>query len=256
MKHFTLLFGFALLFFAACSDNDDKELQPLTFEKQSYEVQMEINNYIPICSGNGQYTVAVGDTDIISANADPLLYENAPLGLREIAVLAKKKGKTYIDLTDDLTSEKVRLDIRVTDAYLGHEVVESKHPLFTTDRSLCLAKSHANDFYLFSYNKASGSSELVVRGNFEFRLEYKTVYLLLKYKDPAMGDVTYTFDIIGSTDFLITTYNDFFELGWIKQYPKSSPVKKYILKMKDVSTGLEATLVLSSSVLVPEGVID
>lgn len=246
---FPLLILSILLIACNDDDNNETELQPLTFEKESYEVLSEIDNYITIRSGNQHYTITVEDKDILDAN--PMIFEGSP-SPGQIVVKGKKKGQTTITVKDNMTSDEVKLKIKVTDFYIMNRVLKSNHDLFADDQLLFLIKNEKKDFYIYSVNNTQDKFSLSTKGNYEFLFEDQIPYLRLSYEDAGKENKTYKFDIKSSDEGALSLYNNYFELGWYSQR-NTSPVQ-YLLKLKNQDT--EVSLVISFSAFMPEGVLE
>jgi hypothetical protein len=256
-----ILFVFLLLsfFLFSCGNDDDKEVYSLTFEKDSYETGLGFSYNIPVLSGNGDYTVAVEDEDILSAES----FIGEDLGAGQIHIYAKKKGETFVHITDNRSGDEVTLKIKVTDAYLPGIVLSSNHPLLSAGQYLYLVKNDANDFYIFTKNPSQDDLSLAIQGNYDFVAEdnkdnegYLTGYLIFNYQDAGMGSQTYKFDISSDpqNSYAINLLTSFFEIKWEKSVGGPPPAP--LLKLKEENTDLEIVLQFSSFLEIPEGILN
>ncbi|NDV95710.1 hypothetical protein D0T84_12415 [Dysgonomonas sp. 521] len=248
----TLLIG---IIFCSCDDKDEKKTYPLTFEKDYYEARIGLIEYITIRSGNQDYTVTVEDNDILTAS--PAIVEGYPAS-GDIKIYGKKKGKTVVQVTDNLTGDRVKLEVKITDTYIANKLSSSEHPLFDGSYCFYLIKNEDKDFYIFSMNQTQDKLTLMKKGNYNFSVENNTPYLSFSYTDLTNGDMTYKFNMGETLGSTLVILNAFYELGWDDKKDdlkmSSSPV--YTLSLKDENTNKGADCVLFPSLLMPEGILD
>lgn len=249
---FSVILLFIIMF--SCSDNNENEkvLYSLTFEKDSYEVRVGLQNTIAVRSGNQHYTVTVDDADILEASS---IIAEGTASAGEIIINAKKKGETFIYVTDNLTTDKVKLKVKVTDSYIANQVVKSNHILFSDNQFLYLVKNNDKDFYILTRNQSQDDFALKIKGNYEILVENKEPYLILNFQDSEKGNITYKFNFVDSSSTTFVIFNSFFELGWIAENTLRE-TSLLFLNLKEEGTNLEVSLHLVFSELMPEGILD
>lgn len=149
---FDILFlSLLLLCWTSCKDKKElptpeEKSYSLTFEKLAYEVRLAWPSDIAVKSGNKSYTVTPENPDILEATAISQQDDNAPGAVK---VTGKKPGETIVSVLDNISQEEVKLQIKVTDFYLGHTVTESSHSWFAKEQRLFLVKNDNKHFYIF-----------------------------------------------------------------------------------------------------------
>ena len=93
-----------LLLWSACKEDADA---PLRFYDSKYEVPMGGRRYLGIESGNGDYSLEIGNAHIASAGTE-IGWSGVPAGC-QIYVTGILTGSTYLKVTDNAGSVKVRL---------------------------------------------------------------------------------------------------------------------------------------------------
>ena len=243
-----------VIFLSCNDDKDEKTIYPLTFVKDSYEVRLGLSALITIRSGNQHYTITVEDEDILKAS--PLIAEGSSSS-GEVQIYGKKKGETTILVTDNLSGDKVKLKIKVTDTYIGNKLSNSDHPLFIGSYCLYLIKNENKNFYIYSINQTQDKLSLVTEGNYTFSLENNTPFLTFNYKDITNKDVTTKFDLVETPSSTLTFLNSFYALGWYSEQKSlkmtSPPV--YTLILKD-ENNKKSNFSLAPSLEMPEGILD
>lgn len=156
----------------ACKDDANA---PLRFYDSEYEVPMGGRRYIGLESGNGDYTVEIGDTRVASAGTETG-WSGVPAG-RQIYVTGTLTGKTYLKVTDNATQETCTLPIKVVDNYedlnLNH-YHSSSLPNFDPNLlpgidDIFLINNHARDAYFFKQGEQTAFSsglKLITKGSY------------------------------------------------------------------------------------------
>lgn len=85
-----LILFFSVLGLSACNEEEE---DPFYFKisTDSCEAPLYQNTYIPIISGNGNYSLEIENNDIIEAQADFRTYAGIPFGV--LRIYGKQKGK-------------------------------------------------------------------------------------------------------------------------------------------------------------------
>lgn len=89
-----------LLLWSACKEDADA---PLRFYDSKYEVPMGGRRYLGIESGNGDYSLEIGNAHIASAGTE-IGWSGVPAGC-QIYVTGILTGSTYLKVTDNATQE-------------------------------------------------------------------------------------------------------------------------------------------------------
>ncbi|GEM_PF-6964008 len=112
---FTVLGVFisALLFVACSSDDTEKKIYDLSFEKTTYDIT-KCETSIPIMGGNGEYTITSSDENIITGEYAPLVAGE----LGSIFITPHKTGKADITVTDNVTGQSKKLNFTIHNRYL------------------------------------------------------------------------------------------------------------------------------------------
>lgn len=257
-KNFFGILFLSLLLLCWTSCKDKKELPTpeeksysLTFEKLAYEVRLGWPSDIAVKSGNKSYTVTPENPDILEATAISQQNGNAPGAVK---VTGKKSGETIVSVLDNIIQEEVKLQIKVTDFYLGHTVTESSHSLFTKEQRLFLVKNDNKHFYIFP-EKTKDPQTLVTVGNYELTTLATKTYLTLKaYAANKQEVVTCKFDLSGTDQETLTLLAQYLSGKEIKDAVPAGVV--HILKLEEEKTGKEVQLALDFNEEIPEGILN
>lgn len=181
------------LIIASCSKSDEDQLANLTFEKNEYTVMNNVSYSLMVKSGNGDYSIIIEDSDIISASIIPSGYGYDSY----INILGLKNGKTSLTVKDNLSGQNIKLNITVVDAYVSIYIGQCKGFVEINDATakktieedileksliqdknvLVLKKNEKKDFYLLSRD-GSNRSKLEYKGTYRFADRY---HLTLQY---------------------------------------------------------------------------
>lgn len=272
MKNIFYLFFLSLFFIAysSCSDNDDKEIYELTFEKNDYAVMNHSSfpTSIMIRSGNGDYTITPGDKEMIEAFYSP----PQSTGFGYMVVKGLKKGVTTLNIKDNVTGEEVKLNITVTNAYLstistslGYEILPSDNnkteiqkyindnALIKKENVLTLVNDEEKTFYVFEDEEAPPTGNYLYKGTYEFIEETDAPYLKVSYTAGGI-EKNIKYEMKGNN--AITILSVFFDLGWTTQ--KATQVvyrldlhEDYLERLKPTYPALETAKLTTSTVLFP-----
>ena len=192
-----LLSFLCTIFLFSCGNDDEKEIYPLSFEKEYYERPLLGATNIMIRGGNRDYTVTVERTEILSISVDL----SSSTGMGSLLVYPKKKGETKVSVKDNITNETVDLKIKITDAYLAYSIKESNHPALSNGTAVYLINNEAKDCYFFHYNYSQHelSPTPIAKGTYDFSVKlengsgnssptYPIPYLTLNYASDEQGN--------------------------------------------------------------------
>lgn len=196
-----LLLFFSAIGFGSCGSDDDekKEIYPLSFEKEYYEVPLLGNQSISIRGGNRNYSVTVEKTEILDVSVDL----SSSIDMGNLVITPKQKGETTVTIKDNIVNEEVGLKIKVTDSYLAYAIKNSNHPALSQGTLVYLINNEAKDCYFFR-NTGSGTgatNTLIAKGTYEFSVKieygignssntYGIPYLTLNYGSDINGNFT------------------------------------------------------------------
>lgn len=196
-----LLSFLCIIFLFSCGNDDEKEIYPLSFEKEYYERPLLGATNIMIRGGNRDYTVTVEETDILNIDIDL----SSSIGMGDLRVIPKKKGETKVKVKDNITNETVELKIKIIDSYLAYAIKESNHPALSNGTVIYLINNEAKDCYFFRYidyrNELSNTP--IAKGTYDFSIQsengsgnssptYAIPYLTLNYASDEQGNFTDT----------------------------------------------------------------
>ena len=173
-KTFTYLFTLCciLTLLSACKEDANA---PLRFYNSEYEVPMGGRRSLGLQSGNGDYSLEIGDARIASAGTETG-WTGVPAG-RIIYVTGTLTGETYLKVTDNATQETCTLPIKVVDNYEDLNLTRSLlSSLPNGDPNLLpgiddifLINNHARDAYFFKQGEqtiTSSGLELITKGSY------------------------------------------------------------------------------------------
>lgn len=262
MKTKLLLIIISVLSIISCDKKDDnKEPYPLTFEKESYELPLNLTTSIMIRSGNRDYTLSVEDPSILDAKIDL----SSAKGMGDIRIKAKKKGETTLSVTDNVVKETVKLTIKIAGAHMALMIIDSNHPALT-DKILIDLNNDENRALTF-ISEENSSSEIVAKGRYEFsveKIEGENIQCLTlhyasdesgRFTDAAAGDASiaptaHKFDISGNPQEAYGALALFFNLNWdemtLKEVePRAIEVSPIKLEMREIGTEYKISCILN-----------
>lgn len=138
-----------------CSDAGNENTNnviPFNLNKTSYEVRLKyVGTQIPITNGSGDFSVSAADETMVEAK----IIQNEGANTY-IFIEGKQKGKTTLNVTDNVTGDMKTVEVKVTDCYLAYAIAESNHPILKTGMVLFLVNNQARDYYLFVKDNMHG----------------------------------------------------------------------------------------------------
>lgn len=247
---------FCIIGMTACNDDD---YQPFDLDVESFEVPVRGNHVITVWNGSGKLNCRMEHPDIASVYYLEASDVTSFAGIGEIHVTGVTKGKTTLYVEDEVTGESARVEVKVTDDYLGFQIVSSSHPDMPVGKWFYLVDDGRNGCYFFNDSEDEVSpygpvGKPVWEGKFEIMTEegegQRIPYLIM----PTMTGESVKFDIMESSGSLFGAMDKCFHLGWYMDESRTS-VFQPMLVMKDVETGASVTA-RCSLVKIPEGVLE
>lgn len=268
-----------LLGWIGCSDENEgegKELLPFQMKKSYYEVMLNgFNNSIYIENGSLDVSLSVDNPDMIDASYS----KDTEDSMGYIRIEGKQKGTTALTVTDNVTKESSKVEIKVTDSYMVCPIEESNHPLLTTGVVLFLVNNEAHDFYLFVmdhmahklYDRPSysGTYSFSVEKNTDKDVPYETIPILsLTYVSdengkPIVADIpptVHAFSMVQSSEVTFRFLEKYLDVDW-NQLGEEVAVKgdmivPHKLVLKEMGTEFSAWGDLDISPRMPEHVLE
>ncbi|WP_370860832.1 hypothetical protein [Parabacteroides faecis] len=193
-----ILLFFCAISFVSCGNDDEekKEIYPLSFEKEYYEVPLFGKTFISVRGGNKEYMANVEKPNILEVSIDV----SSPIGMGNLVIYPKQKGETTVTIKDNITNETVDLKVKVTDGYLAYAIENSNHPALSQGTIVYLINNEAKDCYFFR-STDSGIGGVNAKGTYEFSVKlesgignssptYAIPYLTLNYASDEQGNFT------------------------------------------------------------------
>lgn len=196
-----LVLFFCAMGFTACSDDDEKGITPLSFEKEHYEVPLfegASTKSITIKGGNKDYTATVEKPEILEASINT----SSTTEMGYLLINPKQKGETTVTVKDNVSNETVDLSIKVTDGYLAYVIKESNHPALAVGTIAYLINNEAKDCYFFLDNHVGNNlyGTPIGEGTYSFSVKAEDnadgsspsyiAYLTLNYREGKNGAFT------------------------------------------------------------------
>lgn len=273
---------FVPFFFFSCGNDDEKEIYPLSFEKEYYERPLLGAANIMIRGGNRDYTVTVERTEILSISVDL----SSSTGMGSLLVYPKKKGETKVSVKDNITNETVDLKIKITDAYLTYSIKESNHPALSNGTAVYLINNEAKDCYFFHYNYSQHelSQNPIAKGTYDFSVKlengfgnssptYAIPYLTLNYASDEQGNFTDAstpptphklrfelFDGVTSVNAVINLIQRYLKIDWEQLINKALTRSDYLIipTLKTTIDNTDYTIIgtLDTHPEIPENILE
>ena len=254
----TKILGMLMVFFCfigmtACNDDD---YQPFNLDVEAFELPIRGNHVIEIWSGSGKVNCRVEHPEIASVSYREASSVTSFAGLGEIHVGGVSKGKTMLYVEDEVTGESARVEVKVTDAYLGFIITKSNHPEIPENKWLYLVDDGRNGCCFFDNStKGLPVGKPFREGVFDIVTEEsegkRIPYLIM----PTMAGESVKFDIMESSSSLFYAMNEWFRLGWYMNESRTSVISPPMLIMKDVETGASVEAICALTKM-PEGVLE
>lgn len=251
----------------ACSDKEEKErdqtkqIYPLTFEKNSYEIPKNISMKIHAKSCNGYNVLDLEVENESLLKAQVYIMENGTSSSTGwIHLTGLEKGKTKLTIYDRIAKEHTELTITIGDPYLGMQIKGTNHPLFLKQRDgfLFLIDNEPKEFYLFAQKEQQPTEKIEQKGTYAFSLENNIPYLTLSTVDHEEIKSSYKFNLSESQKNAFELLEFVFHLGW-KQSRPSSTTREFnktpYLILKEEHTDCEVVLAISSMTQMPQGIL-
>lgn len=277
-----LLSFLCTIFLFSCGNDDEKEIYPLSFEKEYYEQPLLGAANIMIRGGNRDYTVTVERTEILSISVDL----SSSTGMGSLLVYPKKKGETKVSVKDNITNETVDLKIKITDAYLAYSIKESNHPTLSNGTAVYLINNEAKDCYFFHYNYSQHelSPTPIAKGTYDFSVKlengsgnssptYAIPYLTLNYASDEQGNFTDAstpptphklrfelFDGVTSVNAVINLIQRYLKIDWEQLINKALTRSDYLIipTLKTTIDNTDYTIIgtLDTRPEIPENILE
>ena len=262
--------------------HDEKEIYPLSFEKEYYERPLLGATNIMIRGGNRDYTVTVERTEILSISVDL----SSSTGMGSLLVYPKKKGETKVSVKDNITNETVDLKIKITDAYLAYSIKESNHPALSNGTAVYLINNEAKDCYFFHYNYSQHelSPTPIAKGTYDFSVKlengsgnssptYPIPYLTLNYASDEQGNFTDAstpptshklrfelFDGVTSVNAVVNLIQRYLKVDWEQLINKALTRSDYLIipTLKTTIDNTDYTIIgtLDTHPEIPENILE
>jgi hypothetical protein len=232
MKKLAYLFLLVLLIItglSSCSDSDDDErVYDLTFEKNDYAVMENYSQNILIRSGNGDYTITSGNSEIIKASYLPA----TTAGFGSLSVTGLKKGTTTLTIKDNVSGQEVKLNMTVINRYMVLSIDDlsisvkpveddnaakaikkdiTDNALLKPDYYFALIKNSAKTLYIFESEDDLFNGDYIYKGSYEFGKDTNIPYIKLNYK---LGSTDKSMQYTLNNTRGISAISSFFELNW------------------------------------------
>lgn len=110
-----ILWTFLLLMFTACSSDEETTHAPLSFERTYYEKPLMINETIrkiPFTGGSGDFSLLVSNEEVLDAE----------MGNGYVYITPKEKGRTNIEVRDNVDDRNVTLQVKIVAPYICLQV--------------------------------------------------------------------------------------------------------------------------------------
>lgn len=252
----TLFISLIAICLTACS-NDDDNMKPLQFEKTSYEVCITRTTGIDLSGGSRDLTVTTENPEILDAaikmNED---------GTTQLRIEGKQKGKTKVNIKDNVTNEIATLTIKVTDLYLPFRVYRSNHPALVNDLVFYLVKDERHSCYFARPKQDTQKYEIFAQGTYAFQLEpreyssYLTLYYSEdegKFTDATIAPSPHKFDITDNSSTTLLALKSIFSNKNDKKNRSTQPID---LNMKGVDSNYVIETTLLKNGIIPEGILE
>lgn len=246
---------FSFIFLLGCKKDEQKRLD-FILPTNTMEAPLNGQSYLPIVSGNSDYSIKIENSDIATAD----FVGGGSLSFGSIVISGKKKGETKISITDKVTGTVEEVKLKVTDFYLPLVVSNSSHPALLQNMRFYLVNNEKKDVFFFL--EKDGKLELQQKGSYEFLSEeeggVKIPYVILRYASDQEGHFTGTagtsvvhkFDLRGSNGQVYELFSVAFGVNWGSDpvpATKSSPIARMQVIMKEVGTNFGVQAYLDSS---------
>ena len=249
-----VLFAFLLSVFTACSNDDDTTHASLCFEQAYYEkplVMSEPMRRIPFTGGSGDFSLSVSNKEVLDAEmANGYVY-----------ITPKEKGRTNIEVHDNVDDRSVTIQVKVVAPYIclhvGNPLPDGK-PDYGSGDYLFLVNDSKRSVYWFSESFNLNGTEHGY--SFYYVKELRAFYFSL----PLAGDV-FTYDITGAQpNFLVQWLPKVLGISWDGLYTQGratareivSEIVPNVVPAVDTATGEQYYFVVNTSIEMPYGILD
>ena len=219
------------LFYGACTNKEIPRIYSLTFEKEAYEIRSGVTS---------------SDTAVVKVSVS---VADSKIGFGTLFLLGNRKGEAIVSVKDNISGERVDLQITVTDFYLGFEVVETDSVIFQENDYLFFVKNESKDFLVFGETGTTGELALRFKGSYEFTITGDKPFVNIGYEKEGQP-VEYTFDMSGSSPEVFSLFGHFFHLSAAKT--KDIGIRYYYMQLKETATNSETVCLLRDQYALPK----
>lgn len=218
--------------FGACTNDEIPRIYTLTFEKDAYEVREGMTSSVPFRSGNKDYVVHSSDTTVVKASAN---ITDSSVGFGNLYLFGNGMGEAVVSVKDNVSGEKVDLQITVTEFSLGFEVVKTDSVIFQRNDYLFFVKNESKDFLAFGRTGVADEPVLRFKGTYKFAVVEGKPFVNIEYKKEG-APVEYAFDMSGSSGELLSMFGHFFQLGTMAKM-RDIGIRYYYMNLEEKATG-------------------
>ncbi|WP_293937241.1 hypothetical protein [Sphingobacterium sp. UBA5996] len=243
---------FSFIFLLGCKKEEQNTFD-FILRTNTMSAPLNSSSYLPIVSGNSDYSIKIENSDIATAE----FIGGGNLNFGSIVISGKKKGETIISITDKVTGAIDEVKVKVTDFYIPFVVSNGDHPALIKNMRFYLVNNEKKDVFFFQ--EKDGKLELKQKGSYEFLSEdaggIKIPYLILRYASDKDGHFTgstapqviHKFDLRESNGQVYELFRVAFGANWDSEpipQTKSSPIARMQIIMTEIGTnyGVQAYL--------------
>lgn len=241
-----ILFVGLCLCCGACTNDEIPRIYPLTFEKDAYELRVGLTSGVSFRSGNKDYIVTSNDTSVVKASVS---VTDSKIGFGTLYLIGNGKGEAVVSVKDNVSGEKVDLQITVTDFYLGFEVVETDSVIFQRNDYLFFVENGAKDFLAFQKTDTDDKPLLRFKGSYEFIMNGEKPLVNIEYEKEGQT-IKYTFDMTGSSSEIFSILDHYYPLSFAKS--KDIGIRYYYMNLKETVTGSKLVCLLRDQFPLPK----
>lgn len=242
--------GFIVLLIALCSVScgqaGEDKIYDLTFATDTYSVREGLSKSITITGGSKDYTVTSDNEEILTATASFI----SEIGFGNIVVNGQQKGSAIVTVKDNINGQQKKLNIVVTDMYLGFNIGRCQTDVQITDTThkaeiekdikakrllndsflFYLLKNEEKNLYIFQSKEEMWENKLLYQGKYEFRVSPESLSLYFSFQN---GETTEEceYKLSSLSPNALSCLNFVFELGLENLPTKSNQVQPLLITL-------------------------
>lgn len=211
----------------SCSNDNEPEISPISFNQQDYTVRVGVGANISFVDGGGVYELTASNPDVLGK----FYIDN---DVHSLIVIPASIGESTLTITDVKTNRSVTLRFVVEDFYLSFRVDEidgkNDNTYLTVGSEIRFIRDEDNTkpLNIYRLNNITHKQDKVADGAFEIEKSETNIFTLnMALHHNSIEELEPFSYIMGGDGEYLNFFDKIFEYNWDKSIAsKSQPVKR------------------------------